>query len=441
MEKRKEFLKTIILTFLVLSSIFLTFNIAGYKPKYDILGTNQDKQKENQDYNKLKLNSLNLLSPDIIVESNSTSRDEVAIPLSITKLANVNATKDRLVIKKILSEIANEKIEETRFRNKPISEIISDYSKLYTFYYKNSVDTISSKFIYLGENNSTSKFDFDTIVVMDNKPNNLYLYKKGEENYFQIELENSIFQKIEEEFERNKSVYYKYSIDENKIIYVDSKEDHYIDTYSYEDVDLNDVANNIFLRNSNIKYSNAVVDTKEVTDGYSIIREADHYITYINPSNITSFNNANDVQSQASSFLIYGYLPNNDYSIFNINGGEVIYKEVHKGASVYSNDYSNLIKVNVSSEGVYNVKYPSIIKNNLLSSEKIGNVSLENISAIMNYLYSNTNLKDIEDVELAYDKTYSKNKTFIYTPNWYIKYKGKYVSYPELKIKISKGEL
>ncbi|MBF0716153.1 two-component system activity regulator YycH [Gemelliphila palaticanis] len=441
MEKRKEFFKTLILSFLVVSSILLTFNIAGYKPKYDILGTTQDKKTENQDYAKLKSNSLNLLSPDIIIETNSNYREEQAIPLAITKLSNVNAIKDRAVIKNILSTVASNNIEETRFRNKPISEVLKDYNKIYTFRYKHYIDTISSKLIYLGENNSNTKFDFDTVILVDNKPNNIYLYKEGIDNYFQIELDNNIFEKIEKEFEQHKKSYYKYSIDGIKKIYIEDKEDYYIDIYSYDEIDLRDVSNDIFLRNSNVKYSNIIDDNKEVTDGYSILRKSDNAITYINPSNISETKNNTDIQSRAASFLVYRYLPNNDYSILDIIGNEIVYKEIYKGSSVYSKDYSSSIKINVSSEGIYNVKYPLIIKNNLLSSEKMKEGSLENISAIMNYLYYNTNLNDVEDIELSYDKTYSKNKTFIYTPNWYIKYKGKYISYSDLKIKISRGEV
>lgn len=443
MEKRKEFIKSVLLFVLVVSSILLTFNIVGYKPEYDILGTKQEKQKANQDISKLRTNTLNLLSPNIILRKQKDAIEEKAQKNAIVKMSTLPAIKDRGSTKNILNKISEYNIEESRLRNRKVEEVLVDSNNYYLFKYNNKIDTISAKIIYSGENSSTSSFDFDEVLISDSKPNNIYLYKKGDENYFQIEYGVDIFAKVTEQFNNHAEDYTVYNIDAREDIYIKNEEEFYVDTYSYRSEDISTVANNIFVGNSNIKISNRDVDTKEVTDGYSLLREVDNFITYINPSNINNGKiqlQENDIESKASSFLVTGYLPDQDYTISKIFNNEIMYQEVYKDGLVFANDYSNYIKIAVTSDGVANAKYPRLIRNNQVSSDKVKLFAVENISELLNYLYSNVKLENVDDVLLGYEKTYSKNENLVYTPAWYVKYKNEYVKYSVLKEKIAKGE-
>lgn len=444
MEKRKELIKSFILLMLVISSIILTFSIAGYKPEYEILGTSSDKRRAEQDYSKLQLNTLNLFSPYIITKKEKGFREEVAIPNAITKVAYIQAVRDKLTIKNILTKISNSKIEETRVRNKSIEEVEAEAESFYTFNYKYDIDTLSSKIIYLGENNQAVSFDFDTVLVSSSKPNNIYIYKKGSDNYLQLEYDNNIYKSVDDTFMNNNSNYFKYSIGNEKEVYIkDYSGSYYIDTYSYSEIDILNVANNIFIENNNIKISNRDEETKEATDGYSILRDNGTEITYINPSNLSNSKIKNtdiSVQSKASSFLVTGYVPNIDYEILNISDNIITYQEVYKDGIVFSNDSNSSIKIKVSGEGVYQAFYPKLIKTNHISSEVAPIFSVENISEILNYLYSNVNLNYVDDIELGYEKIYKENN-MLYIPRWYVKYKGNYMKYTELKEKIKKGDM
>lgn len=446
MREKKEFIKSITLLLLIFSSIILTFNISGYKPNYDILGASSDKKKAHQDYNKLHNNSLKLLSPYIIIKKNKNSREEKSLENSIVKVNNILAINDISVIKNILSKISNVNVKETRIRNRDIKNVIDESEEYYVFNYKNEIDTLSSKNIYLSDNNQTLSFNFDNVLISDSKKNNLYLYKKGTENYLQIEFENDIYTDLELIFKNNYSNFTHYVVDARKDIYIKTdNQQYYVDSYNYVENDLYNVASNIFIDNNNIKISNKDNETKEITDGYSIIRTSEKIITYINPSNITKDkNNINlrNLQEKATSFLVSGYIPKIDYTFLNINDNCVIYKEIYKNGLVFSenDDNSSDIKIKVSKEGVYQAEFPNQIRDTQISSE-LGKIFLvDNISEVLNYLYSNLKLKEVDDIVLGYEKTYQKDK-ITYTPSWYIKYKGEYIKYIKLKDKVKRGEI
>lgn len=444
MEKRKEFFKTIILIFLVCTSIVLTFKIIGYKPDYDILGISVDKQKEEQAREKLQKNTLNLLSPDIITKKNKLYREEVAVENSITKLAVVQAIKNKNEIKKILQVISDLEVEETRIRNKSIEEIINGAENYYIFNYRNNINAVSSKILYLGQNSQTTDFDFNKVVVSDKNKQTLYLYKDNT-TYMQIEYAKDVYSEIEKIFKEKNEQYGKYSLDNKFNFYI--KEDQnqlYIDEYNVQNIDISNVASNVFLANSNLKVSQLNAETKEITNGYSILREQGQLITYINPSNYQGGANLskNVVETFASDYLITGYLPDDNYSIINISDNNIEYQEVHKDGLVFSPNYQNNINVKVSADGVHNSTMPSISKETHITSYLAPMFTVENTSAVLNYIFKNLELDNVSDIELGYQKKYnSVNKKITYIPTWYIKYKNEYIDFNSLQLKSQRGEL
>lgn len=445
MEKRKELIKTILLIFLIISSIVFSFSIVGYKPDYEVLGLKIDKQKELQTREKLQANSFNVLSPNIVLKHNSNMREEISAEGTITKVAVVPGVKDKEVIKEMLKEISNAEIANVRIRNKNIKEVIEKSDNWYTFNYKYAINTLVAKTVYLGENNQATSLDFDTVLITDSNSENIYLYKKNTDNYMQIEFDGDIFNKIKNIFGDNNKLYSKYVINNKNDFYIsEDTENLYIDEFNVSKIDLKNVSRNIFINNSKLKYSSLDKNNNEVTDGYSILRETANFITYINPSNVNKGHGdlpVNQSLAEANSFLITGYIPNIDYTVLSIKGDEVKYREVYKESLVFSTDHSSVIAVNVNDDGVYQAKFPRNIRETQIASNPSSIFSIENIDEMLNYLYSNSNLEDITDVERGYKKTYnSKENKFIYSPTWYIQYKGEYLSFVDLKEKLAKGE-
>lgn len=447
MEKRKETIKTILLLLLVISSIVLTLSIVRSKSDYELLGLTNNKQ-EIQEKEKLKNNSLNLLSPNIIIKEHNGNREEPALENAIIKTSNVQGLKNINGIKSIMKAIVDSEISATRIRTKSINDILDKSNTYYSLHYNYLVDTISSQFIYSGEYNQSNSISFDTVLISDSTKNIIYLYKKNSDTYMQIEFERDIYDYIETIFNNHSSFYSKYTINNDRTIYLkDTISDYYSDEYSVKNVDINSVAQNIFATNSDIKVSNVDNDTKEATDGYSILREKTTEITYINPSNVIRTNNDSakdelDVHSISSSFLVIGYLPDLAYTPTSIKNNKIEYSEVYQEGLVFSNDIISNLSVQVNKEGVYTVSYPKILRDTQISSTKMKVFSVENTDAVLNYVYSNLDLSLVEDIGLGYDKKYDKeNSRLIYTPTWYIKYNGKYLQLNDIKDKVKKGEI
>ncbi|MBF0714597.1 hypothetical protein HZY83_07925 [Gemella sp. GH3] len=447
MEKRKETIKTFILLFLVVSSIFLTLSIVGNKSDYELLGLTNSKQEE-QAKEKLKTNSLNLLSPNIIVKENKENREEPPMENAIIKASSVHGVKDKHIIKDIMRQISESEIVATRIRTKSINDILDKSKVYYSLNYNYLADTISSQFIYSGDYNQSNSLSFDTVIIPDNTKNIIYLYKSNSDTYMQIEFNTDIYNYVESWFNVKSEIYSKYIVDGKRKIYVkEIISNYYKDEYSAKNVEINNVAQNIFSNSNNIKISNLDSNTKEATDGYSILREKATEITYINPSNIirTSNNNSQDeveIQSISANFLLTGYVPDLDYTPTSIKNNKIEYSEVYQEGLVFSNDIISNISVQVNKEGVYTVSYPKIIRDTQISSTKMNVFSVENIDAVLNYLFNNVDLSLVEDVDLGYDKKYDKtNNKLIYTPTWYIKYNGKYIQLEDINEKVKKGEL
>lgn len=446
MESRKETIKTIILILLVISSIFFSINIAGYRPDYEILGINSEKQKDTQDSSKLLNNTLNLLAPNIIVRKDVYGREEAVVSDSITKLATIPAIKNRDDIKDILRDISNSPVVETRIRNRNIDEIIGKSTRFYTMDYKLETDTLSSKLLYLGENNQATSVEFNRVLLADATKNIIYLYKKDNpNNYMQVEFDHNVYDALETTFNDRFNFYGKYIINGNKEFYLrESTSNYTIDKYKVKNLNLSEVAENIFVNNNGLKVS-SLDGNKEITDGYAILREGMLSINYINPSIMdknTISPTKEEVQARASSFFIAGYLPLVDFTLLKIDGNEIRYQEVYNESLVFSNDSLSVITANVLQNGVSRSSIPRIVRDEQIEKNYLEQFSLENADAMLNFIFKNIKLEDVSDIQLGYNKIYNeKDATFTYIPKWYIEYKGKYIEFTELKNKVDKGEL
>lgn len=424
--------------------MYLTILIAGYKPDYEILISNLTNKSENLDSNKLKENTLNISNPYILVKNDLDTKEEVAQIGTITKLSSIQAVKDKQVIKTLLDDISNAEIENTRIRNRDIKEDISQ-STYYEMNYYTDIDLSSIKNIFSSTNHQTTSFTFDRIAVSQSAKNTIYLYKKGVKSFLQIETDSDIYEKVEQIFASNLRFFSKYSINNQSEFYIqDSLLSKTYDVYSVKEEDIGDIANKIFIKNNGLKISNIDSNTREISDGYSILKDSFKGLVYINPSNTDKYQEDNKayIQGEASNFLSKSYDSKEIYDLLSIKNNVADYKETYKDSLVFSENYESSLSVLVGKEGVSKVNMPKLFKDKLLSSKELDIYQLENISQVLNYIFVNTDLTHIKDISLAYTKSYSsKDGTFSYTPEWYINYQDTYYRFKDLQEKVKQGEI
>ena len=432
--KRKEAVKSIVLVILVLLSLALSYLIITYQPDYEIF-TKRATQKA-VDSNKNDL--LNFLIPDSVVKNYEGSREEPIVQNSITKVASVDAVKNKKVLKDLLSILSDGESVESRVRNRNIEDIITNNVEKILINYQVALDTALVKPIFFSEENSNISLEFDTIVLLKDRPNMIYLYKKDDKNYLQITLKEEIYEKINSKFNERKQSYAKYSLN-NRFIYLkEADEDNIIDEYSAEEVNLNKLAKDIFEKKDNLRISNE----DEVTDGYGILRSINNRLVYTNPSNEGGREvGATVAINNTMNFLELGYIGDTNYQLTTALEGIIIFQEAYKDSIVFSKDGHADIISEDNSGGIYKLTSPKKLTKTYLSSREAELYSVEKTEYVINYLYDKVNLKEIDDIVLGYDKIYNKDRnSFSYIPAWYVKYNDRYVSFKKLKEMVENGE-
>lgn len=436
MESRKETIKSVVLVLLVVLSVFLTFVITTYQPDYEIF-TKRTSKKTTVNRQEEVDNLLNFLTPNVIVKTNADSREEPVVQNTITKVSTVDAIKDKKIQKEILRRISSSESEEARIRNKNIEEVTMSTGEKIVLEYNVVLDTALVKQIFFSQENTNISLDFDRVVLLKDKPNTIYLYKKDAQNYLQVNLKNNIYDSINEEFDKEKQTYRKYSLNNNFIYLKDSEPTYYIDEYSTEDINLNKLGRDIFEANGGIK----TTGENEVSDGYALLRNVGNRILYINPSNEEK-NSATAIQSLgfAVNFVVLGYGENQNYQLIYSRENFTQFQEVYKDSLVFNKEKLSSIKVQSNTAGVYQVTSPKKMAKTYLSSSQSEAYNVEDTEYVLNYLYGNVDLKKITDVVLGYEKTYSNTRNvYEYRPTWYVKYNDEYKSFKELKDLIQKG--
>ena len=432
--KRKEAVKSIVLVILVLLSLALSYLIITYQPDYEIF-TKRATQKA-VDSNKNDL--LNFLIPDSVVKNYEGSREEPIVQNSITKVASVDAVKNKKVLKDLLSILSDGESVESRVRNRNIEDITTNNVEKILINYQVTLDTALVKPIFFSEENSNISLEFDTIVLLKDRPNMIYLYKKDDKNYLQITLKEEIYEKINSKFNERKQSYAKYSLN-NRFIYLkEADEDNIIDEYSAEEVNLNKLAKDIFEKKDNLRISNE----DEVTDGYGILRSINNRLVYTNPSNEGGREvGATVAINNTMNFLELGYIGDTNYQLTTVLEGIIIFQEAYKDSIVFSKDGHADIISEDNSGGIYKLTSPKKLTKTYLSSREAELYSVEKTEYVINYLYDKVNLKEIDDIVLGYDKIYNKDRnSFSYIPAWYVKYNDRYVSFKKLKEMVENGE-
>ena len=432
--KRKEAVKSIVLVILVLLSLDLSYLIITYQPDYEIF-TKRATQKA-VDSNKNDL--LNFLIPDSVVKNYEGSREEPIVQNSITKVASVDAVKNKKVLKDLLSILSDGESVESRVRNRNIEDITTNNVEKILINYQVTLDTALVKPIFFSEENSNISLEFDTIVLLKDRPNMIYLYKKDDKNYLQITLKEEIYEKINSKFNERKQSYAKYSLN-NRFIYLkEADEDNIIDEYSAEEVNLNKLAKDIFEKKDNLRISNE----DEVTDGYGILRSINNRLVYTNPSNEGGREvGATVAINNTMNFLELGYIGDTNYQLTTVLEGIIIFQEAYKDSIVFSKDGHADIISEDNSGGIYKLTSPKKLTKTYLSSREAELYSVEKTEYVINYLYDKVNLKEIDDIVLGYDKIYNKDRnSFSYIPAWYVKYNDRYVSFKKLKEMVENGE-
>ncbi|MGX7112189.1 two-component system activity regulator YycH [Gemella cuniculi] len=432
-KNKKETIKSIILVLLVISSLVLSYIITTYQPDYEIF-TRRLGQKITVSGD---AGLLNFMTPDSMVKTEAGVREEAIVPNSITKVATVEAIKNKKVLKDILLEISKTESTESRIRNRNVEELTSNNAEKLTINYSVALDSALVKPLFFSEETSNVSLEFDTIVFLKDKPNTIYLYKKDDKNYLQINLKENIYDKIADKFNQNKQEYAKYSLN-NKFIYLKEKiDDKNIDEYSAEEVNLTKLAKDIFEKKDNLKVSS----DNEVTDGYAILKAQGSRIIYTNPSNEGGKEvGATTAITNAVDFLELGYANDINYQITNSVDGITIFQETYKESIVFNKEGHADIIAEDNSNGIYRLTSPKKITKTYLSSREVGTYDVERTEYVINYLYKYINLTKVNDIVLGYEKTYNKDRNSCsYTPTWYIKYNDRYISFKKLKESIDKG--
>lgn len=431
--KREQF-KSILLVCLVFSSLLLSYLIITYKPDYELF-TRRTQQKL-QEGNKNNL--VGFLIPDVMVKTYPGVREEAIVPNSITKISSVEAVKDKQTLKELLVELSKGESTEVRVRNRNIEDITTNNtSEKISIVYQEVLDSSLVKTLFFSEENSNVSLEFDTIVLLKDRPNMLYLYKKDDKNYLQVTLKEAVYDKINEKFNETKKDYAKYSLN-NKFIYLkEADEEKVIDEYSAEEVNITRLAKDVFEKKDDVR----VGTDNEITDGYAILKSQNHRIVYTNPSNEGGKEVGTTVAiNNTINFLELGYASDTNYQLTTSLDGITIFQETHKESIVFSKEGHADIVSEDNSNGIYRLTSPKKLTKTYLSSKEVNLFEVEKTEYVINYLYNNTNLKNVTDIVLGYEKTYNKeNNSFSYTPAWYVKYNNRYVSFKKIKELVDGG--
>ena len=431
--KREQF-KSVLLVCLVFSSLLLSYLIITYKPDYELFTRRTQQKVQEGDKNNL----VGFLIPDIMVKTYPGMREEAIVPNSITKISSVEAVKDKKTLKELLVELSKGESTEVRVRNRNIEDITTNNtSEKISIIYQEVLDSSLVKTLFFSKENSNVSLEFDTIVLLKDRPNMLYLYKKDDKNYLQVTLKEAVYDKINEKFNETKKDYAKYSLN-NKFIYLkEADEEKVIDEYSAEEVNITRLAKDVFEKKDDVR----VGADNEITDGYTILKSQNHRIVYTNPSNEGGKEVGTTVAiNNTINFLELGYASDTNYQLTTSLDGITIFQETHKESIVFSKEGHADIVSEDNSNGIYRLTSPKKLTKTYLSSKEVSLFEVEKTEYVINYLYNNTNLKNVTDIVLGYEKTYNKeNNSFSYTPAWYVKYNNRYMSFKKIKELVDGG--
>lgn len=432
--RKRERFKSILLVCLVFSSLLLSYLIITYKPDYELFTRRTQQKVQEGDKNNL----VGFLIPDVMVKTYPGMREEAIVPNSITKISSVEAVKDKQTLKELLVELSKGKSTEVRVRNRNIEDITTNNtSEKISIVYQEALDSALVKALFFSEENSNVSLEFDTIALLKDRPNMLYLYKKDDKNYLQVTLKEAVYDKINEKFNETKKDYAKYSLN-NKFIYLkEADEEKVIDEYSVEEVNITRLAKDVFVKKDDVR----VGSDNEITDGYAILKSQNHRIVYTNPSNEGGKEVGTTVAiNNTVNFLELGYASDTNYQLTTSLDGITIFQETHKESIVFSKEGHADIVSEDNSNGIYRLTSPKKLTKTYLSSKQVTLFEVEKTEYVINYLYNNTNLKNVTDIVLGYEKTYNKeNNSFSYTPTWYVKYNNRYVSFKKIKELVDGG--
>ena len=432
--RKRERFKSILLVCLVFSSLLLSYLIITYKPDYELFTRRTQQKVQEGDKNNL----VGFLIPDVMVKTYPGMREEAIVPNSITKISSVEAVKDKQTLKELLVELSKGESTEVRVRNRNIEDITTNNtSEKISIVYQEALDSALVKALFFSEENSNVSLEFDTIALLKDRPNMLYLYKKDDKNYLQVTLKEAVYDKINEKFNETKKDYAKYSLN-NKFIYLkEADEEKVIDEYSAEEVNITRLAKDVFVKKDDVR----VGSDNEITDGYAILKSQNHRIVYTNPSNEGGKEVGTTVAiNNTVNFLELGYASDTNYQLTTSLDGITIFQETHKESIVFSKEGHADIVSEDNSNGIYRLTSPKKLTKTYLSSKQVNLFEVEKTEYVINYLYNNTNLKNVTDIVLGYEKTYNKeNNSFSYTPAWYVKYNNRYMSFKKIKELIDGG--
>ena len=369
--RKRERFKSILLVCLVFSSLLLSYLIITYKPDYELFTRRTQQKVQEGDKNNL----VGFLIPDVMVKTYPGMREEAIVPNSITKISSVEAVKDKQTLKELLVELSKGESTEVRVRNRNIEDITTNNtSEKISIVYQEALDSALVKALFFSEENSNVSLEFDTIALLKDRPNMLYLYKKDDKNYLQVTLKEAVYDKINEKFNETKKDYAKYSLN-NKFIYLkEADEEKVIDEYSVEEVNITRLAKDVFVKKDDVR----VGSDNEITDGYAILKSQNHRIVYTNPSNEGGKEVGTTVAiNNTVNFLELGYASDTNYQLTTSLDGITIFQETHKESIVFSKEGHADIVSEDNSNGIYRLTSPKKLTKTYLSSKQVNLFEVE----------------------------------------------------------------
>lgn len=423
MRTKKEQIKSIILIILVGLSIFLTWNIWSYQPRYDFISNGTTVE-------------------NVSIGTKKEIEDVIKPTKMIYSISNqlTLGTTNPLEIENIMNEI--QKWDVSKLTN--ISYSIDNF---YSF--TNSTNQLQLQFaisvpmeIYkttLDEKNSDlPKFTFDRILLdlshTSQEYGNIYFVSSQSKEIYQSSVPASLLTGIKRNYleNNNKLVRYQYkTIANDRRIYFQEDTSN---IYSYQHLFMpieSDQFKNALFKNPDLVQKNSIISGTEFTDGFSILRIYDNYvISYVNPSEMLQGFNYTSVSTSQMIRRSIDYVNthagwNYTYQLMSNNNidNQIEFRMFYPdGLPIYSDTPGlSTINLRLGNNGI--VEY---FRGNYTLGVEMERFQIDLLSGneVFNYLnqMENFDLDNMEDLTLGYKMKREGSSRIVYLlPTWYYK--------------------
>lgn len=431
--KRKT-ITNVILTLLVLSSIFLSFSL--WTTGRNIGERESDSgQGSPSRLSQVTYSIEDVFRPATIALHGETGEESLVI-------ANSYELND--FFKKTMEELELKQIERTRTltREEYLNNLQS--GRWVEFVYPEEIPfgVISSSFSDLSK--EMFNIFFDRIIFDQLNSSNISFYHTKSELFHTTEMDNeeqivmdSVLAEKDASYHKAEAVFLK-----NNLNYLPTEPIN----ISYQSYIINQFPNTTYVNNlfsdtslvdvrSTNNYTRYIDLTKEVT-----INENNHTLTYL--SQIYTAGEMNPEERYEKSFQQINQFENwSDgliFSSFNREDKILSFRREIQGVPIFSkNEYESLSEVSVVDDGITHMKLPLRFINIPISIKGSPEKNLMSGQLMMEELkeaIGEKELEEIEDITIGYSwlESNEDNKVINFEPDWYVLYKDKWLTYSAL---------